>query len=222
MTTPITVALIDDHTVVRDAIARMIEAADDLHVVGQAGSLGEAREARLAEIADVLVVDVSLPDGNGLDLVRSVRRENQTIGMVVLTMHRDDDVLLGALDAGASGLVLKSDASDAVLAGIRQAYASPRSFAASGLADALRRQKEAPIHLTPREREVLTHLVDGKSVDEVAKTLYMSRSTVKTHVGKLYDKLDVRNRASLTMEAIRLGLVRSQQANASPGRSSEL
>ncbi len=206
--TGVRVGLVDDHTVVRQAVGQMIDADPAMSVVAQAGSLAEAEASGLAGRCDVLVVDVSLGDGSGLDFVRAVRKASPTIGLVVLTMHRDDDVLFEALEAGASGLVLKSDPSDTVLAAIRQAAVAPRAFTAAGLVEAMQRRAENPSRLTPREREVLGRLVAGDSVDQVATTLYMSRSTVKTHVAKLYEKLEVRNRAGLVMEAVRLGLVR--------------
>ncbi len=215
--TGIRVGLVDDHTVVRQAVGHMIDADPAMTVVGQAGSVAETHENGLVRVADVLVVDVSLPDGTGIELVRALRRAAPSIGLVVLTMHRDDEVLFDALEAGASGLVLKSDPSDAVLAAIRQAAVSPRAFTAAGLAEAMRRRAANPSRLTPREREVLTRLVAGDSVDQVARTLYMSRSTVKTHVAKLYEKLDVRNRAGLVMEAVRLQLVRADEISRPAG-----
>jgi DNA-binding NarL/FixJ family response regulator len=202
-----TVQIVDDHALVREGLARLVESTGDLHVVGQAASLSEAMTL-LDSPADVLMVDVSLPDGTGLELVRRARAEYPDLGIVVVTMHNDDDTLLEALDGGASALVLKSASSDEVIDAVRRSAIAPDAFSAVGLAAALRRRQSAPRpKLTPRETEVLVRLVDGCSVAETAKQLYMSESTVKTHIGRLYEKLGVRNRAALAMTAVRSGLL---------------
>ncbi|MEO8557014.1 MAG: response regulator transcription factor [Actinomycetota bacterium] len=206
------VVIVDDHNLVREGIARMIDSEPDLSVVGQASSLAGGQTLVAEGGADVLVVDVTMPDGSGLSLARSARLADPTLGIVVLTMHSDDDTLLEALDTGASALVLKSSASDDVLEAIRRTASAPESFTATGLAAALRRRSTMaaarPV-LTPRETEVLLRLVDGDSVALVARQLFMSESTVKTHVGKVYEKLGAHNRASAIMAAVRLGLVKA-------------
>ena len=208
----IRVVIVDDHNLVREGIARLIDSEPDLAVVAQASSLAEGQVLVSEGGADVLVVDVSMPDGSGLALARSARWVHPTMGIVVLTMHNDDDTLLEALDAGASALVLKSSSADDVLEAIRRAATAPDAFTATGLAAALRRRNTLaaakPI-LTPRETEVLMRLVDGDSVALVARQLFMSESTVKTHVGKVYEKLGAHNRASAIMAAVRLGFVKA-------------
>ena len=208
----IRVVIVDDHNLVREGIARMIDSEPDLSVVGQASSLAGGQTLVAEGGADVLVVDVSMPDGSGLSLARSARLGDPALGIVVLTMHSDDDTLLEALDAGASALVLKSSSSDDVLEAIRRTASAPESFTATGLAAALRRRSTMaaarPV-LTPRETEVLMRLIDGDSVAMVARQLFMSESTVKTHVGKVYEKLGAHNRASAIMAAVRLGLVKA-------------
>lgn len=210
----ISVALVDDHAVVREAVAGMLAAQGDITVVGQAGSLSEGQSLidRLltspAEGRLVAVVDVTMPDGSGLSLVRTARERSKDIGLVVLTMLNDDSTLLEALDAGASALVRKSAPSEQVISAVRRAADMPGEFSASGLAEAMRRQSETPqTTLTNRETEVLKLLVEGSSVAQVGRQLFMSPSTVKTHIGKIYDKLGAHNRASAVIAAVRLGLV---------------
>ena len=208
----IQVVIVDYHNLVREGIARLINSEPDLAVLAQASSVSGG-EALVSEGgADVLVVDVTMPDGNGLTLARSARSANPALGIVVLTMHNDDDTLLEALDAGASALVLKSSSADDVLDAIRRAATAPDAFTATGLGAALRRRDTVtaakPI-LTPRETEVLMRLVDGDSVALVARQLFMSESTVKTHVGRVYEKLGAHNRASAIMAAVRLGFVKA-------------
>ena len=206
----VSVGLVDDHRVVRGGLRAVIEGEPDLDVVGEADSLGPAWDVVQATRPDVLLCDVTLPDGNGIDLVRRVREWRADIGIVVLTMHGDDDTLLAALDAGASALVLKSAYLDDVLSAVRAAAASPDVFSAAGLAAALRRSRhdERP-QLTPREKDVLSLLIEGMSIAQVAHRLYLGESTVKTHVAKLYDKLGATNRAQAVMAALRLKLVKT-------------
>jgi DNA-binding NarL/FixJ family response regulator len=206
------VVIVDDHNLVREGIARLIDSEPDLAVKAQASSVAGGQSLVTEGGADVLVVDVSMPDGNGLDLARLARSAHPDMGIVVLTMHNDDETLLEALDAGASALVLKSSSADDVLDAIRRSAATPDAFTATGLGAALRRRDTLtaakPI-LTPRETEVLMRLVDGESVATVARQLYMSESTVKTHVAKVYEKLGAHNRASAIMAAVRLGFVKT-------------
>jgi DNA-binding NarL/FixJ family response regulator len=204
----IRVMLVDDHQLVRQAVGRAVDSEPDLDVVAHAGTLAEGAALLHLERPDVLVVDVSLPDGNGLELVRTARETLPTAGIVVLTMHADDETLLRALEAGASALVLKSSTLDSVVDAVRRSASSPDVFAAAGLAAAMRRREDRHhTRLTPREGEVLTLLKDGLSIGQVARRLYMSESTVKTHVAKIYDKLGATNRAQALMAAIRQGLV---------------
>ncbi|HOB79468.1 MAG TPA: response regulator transcription factor [Ornithinibacter sp.] len=211
------VLLVDDHAVVREGVAAMLGAQNDMEVVGQASSLAEGHvllERALSAPATgklVAVIDVTMPDGSGLSLVRSARERSKDIGLVVLTMLSDDSSLLEALDAGASALVRKSSPSEQVISAVRRAAEMPLEFSASGLAEALRRRSEAPqATLTSRETEVLKLLVEGASVAQVGRALFMSPSTVKTHIGKIYEKLGAHNRASVVIMAVRLGLIGDQ------------
>lgn len=211
---PLRVVLVDDHAILSETLARFLESVDDgdrrVEVVGLAGSLREAVSVLAETQAHVVVIDVNLPDGNGLNLVRRIRQRSATIGLVVLTMYKDDQTLLGALDAGASSLVLKDEGAHHVLTAIRAAAVRPDVFTASGLEEALQRRESLP-RLSPRELEVLTLLADGERVADVAAALYMSQSTVKTHIAKIYGKLGAHNRASAVMTAINLGLIKTTQ-----------
>ena len=218
----ITVTLVDDHTLVREAIARMLDAQDGVEVTRQGGCVKDGmrllaeRDPR-AGTHEVLVTDVAMPDGSGLALVRTARAANPNLGIVVLTMYGDDETLLEALESGATALVRKSAHAEEVVSAVVNAATNPASFSATGLADALRRRgAKQSSQLTPRETEVLQLLADGASVAEVGKTLYMSGSTVKTHISKIYDKLGAHNRASAVMAAVRLGLVGSRTLTPQP------
>lgn len=208
--TPVRVLLVDDHALVRQGISSLLARDDSIVVAGEASSLASGLALVASVPADVLVVDVSLGDGSGLELVREMRRQRPDMGIVVLTMHDDDNTLLDALDAGASALVLKSGTADEVISTVRRAAVAPDAFTAVGLAGALRRRSSTSVpRLTARELEVLQRLAAGDSVSKVARQLYMSESTVKTHIAKLYEKLGAHNRASAVMAAIRLALITS-------------
>jgi DNA-binding NarL/FixJ family response regulator len=207
VSSPITVALVDDHTLVRQGLCRMLE-GEGLTVVAQGSSVAEGRALLATTGFDVLVVDVTLPDGSGLDLAKAARARSDSLGIVVLTMHGDDDILLKALDAGASAFLHKTAAFDEILDAVHRSRAHPDVFSAAGLAGALRRQNhnDKP-HLTARELEVLTCLGEGLSVAQVAHRLHLSESTVKTHISRVYDKLGAANRTQAVMAAVRRGLV---------------
>jgi DNA-binding NarL/FixJ family response regulator len=209
----IRVLLVDDHALIRQGLRRAFEATGDLEVVDEAGSVAQALAlARQAE-PDVCVVDVNLGDGNGIELCKQLREMMPTVGLVVLTMYDGDEHLFGALEAGASAFVLKSAPSDEVASAVRQAAASPTAFTANDLAGAMRRRMtQATVQLTPREHEILQLLGQGMSVAEVSAALFISQSTAKTHMSKLYDKLDASNRTQAVMAAVRLGLLSAEAA----------
>ncbi len=205
---PTTVLLVDDHELIRQGLRRAFERSEDFDVLGEAGSIDEALRKHAGMRPDVMVIDVRLPDGSGLDLVRAIRKERADIGLVVLTMYAGDEQLFGALDAGASAFVPKDAPTDDVLAAARHAAASPKAFTANDLAEAMKRRL-APSgpQLSPREKEVLQLLADGLGVAQISKQLYISESTTKTHISKLYEKLGAANRAQALMSALRLGLI---------------
>jgi DNA-binding NarL/FixJ family response regulator len=207
-----TVLLVDDHELIRQGLRRAFERDPDFEVVGEAGSVAEALAVIRAVTPEVVIMDVRLPDGNGLDAVKKLRAAGESMGIVVLTMYAGDDQLFAALEAGASSFVNKDSPAEEVLAAARHAAASPASFSAADLADAMRR-KMAPSGpaLSPREKEVLKLLADGLAVSGIAKTLFISESTTKTHISKVYEKLGAGNRAQALMTALRMGLITSEK-----------
>lgn len=203
-----TVLLIDDHDLIRQGLRRAFELDGHFEVVGEAGTVADALEAAARLRPDVVVTDIRLPDGSGLDVTRQLRAEQPTLGIIVLTMYAGDEQLFGALEAGASAFVPKDTAAENVIAAARHAFASPNAFSAGDLADAVRRRiSPSRPRLSPRETEVLALLADGMPVAAIAKKLYVSESTAKTHISKLYEKLGAGNRAQALMTALRLGLL---------------
>ena len=203
-----TVLLIDDHELIRQGLAGAFGQADGFDVVGQAGSVDEGLEKARTLGPDVVVTDVRLPDGSGLDVVRALRKDDKSVGLVVLTMYAGDEQLFAAMDAGASGFVGKDSPTSTVISAARQAVVSPLTFTCSGLAEAMvRRISSGAPRLSDRERQVLELLAEGLGVTAIAGRLFLSESTAKSHIGRIYEKLGAGNRAQALVTAMRLGLI---------------
>ncbi|HEX7739796.1 MAG TPA: response regulator transcription factor [Marmoricola sp.] len=204
----LTVMLVDDHELIRQGLAGAFARAGGFEVVGQAGSVKDAIEQARACGPDVVITDVRLPDGSGLDIVRTLRAERPEVGIVVLTMHAGDDQIFAAMDAGASAFVGKHAPSTDVITAARQAATAPRTFACAELAQAMvRRLTSTAPRLTEREHDVLQLLAEGLGNSAIAAQLYISESTAKAHVARIYEKVGATNRAQALMAALRLGLL---------------
>jgi DNA-binding NarL/FixJ family response regulator len=206
----IRVLLVDDHELIREGLRRALERETGIEVVAEAASVAEGIAMGRKSEPSVAIVDLRLPDGNGLDVVRALREQSADMGIVVLTMYAGDNQLFDALDAGASAFVPKSAPAEEIVAAARHAASAPRSFTSADLAEAMKRRTspQGP-QLSPREREVLQLLADGMGVSQISRQLFISDSTTKTHISKLYDKLGAGNRAQALMTALRLGLLAS-------------
>lgn len=208
--TPVRVVLVDDHELIRNGLAASFTLEPGTEVVGQAGSVAEALEVCEESKPDAVVTDLQLPDGTGLDIVRRLRKDNPDLGLVVLTMHSGDDQIFAAMEAGASGFVGKDAPAGEVVRATIHAAASPRTFLSSGLAGAMMRRGAAEsTRLSDREHEVLLLLADGLGSGAIGQELYMSESTVKSHIGRIYQKLGANNRAQALVTAMRIGLLTS-------------
>ena len=197
--------IVDDHKIVREGIAN-IARSDGIQIVGEA----DTKESAIALIAatnpDVITVDLSLPDGSGLEIVKWARRNSQKIGIVVLSFLDDDANLLASLNAGASAFVSKSAELDEILAAILSARKSPLTFTSKGLIRAVN-SRIFKATLTSRELEIIAKLPSGLNGEELAKELFITESTLKTHLNSIYRKLQVRNRSGAVSEAKRRGLI---------------
>jgi DNA-binding NarL/FixJ family response regulator len=204
-----TVLLVDDHELIRQGLARAFERDEDMTVVGQAGSFREGISAWKSLQPGVVVTDLQLPDGHGLDVVRAIRANSDTTGVVVLTMHAGDDHIFAAMEAGASAFVGKDTRAAEVVSAAKHAAVAPRTFLCAGLSQAVMRRatSPAPPKLSGREAEVLALLADGLGTGEIASSLFMSESTAKTHITHIYQKLGAANRAQALVTAMRLGLL---------------
>jgi DNA-binding NarL/FixJ family response regulator len=215
----IRMVVLDGHTLVRYALAQLAEGCGDIELVGFTDSAAGAQDLVARTGPDVVTLDVALPDGDGLELARVLRERHPGLGIVLLTSLTADDVLFRALEIGVSAFVPKTAPVDEVLGAIRHAGVAAGSFTAVGLADAMARRRDATdrLGLSKREREVLDLLQQGKSMPLMAQEMYVSTSTVKTYVARLYEKLGASNRAQALMAALDLGLIQAGAARRIPG-----
>jgi DNA-binding NarL/FixJ family response regulator len=188
------VLIVDDHPIVRAGLEQALIEANFI-ICAVAASKNEA----IAQIArtnpDLILLDLNLPDGSGFEVANWARGISDEIGIVILTLNDAPELLLAALAAQVSGFVLKSAPILEVIATLERALVTPLSFTANGLHRALKAKERLPI-LSSRELEVLNILAIGKSTKEIAKQLYLSEPTIKTHLASIYRKLEVNNRIS--------------------------
>ncbi len=211
---PIHLAVIDGQTLIRYGLRELIAHHPDIEIVAECQAAVDAPRVIAAALPDVVTVDVTLPDGDGLQLARELRDNYADLGIVILTSKQEDDVLFRALETGVSAFVAKTAPVEEVLAAIRHAAVAAASFTASGLAMAFARRRavQDQLALSPREKEVLNLLHDGLSIPAIAIELYISVSTAKTYVARLYEKLGAANRAQALMAALHHGLIDYQRS----------
>lgn len=208
----IRVLLVDDHELIRSGLGAVLDLEDDMDVVGTAGSVAEAATQYAALQPDVVVADLQLQDGTGLDIVRAIRKTSDRVGLIILTMHSGDDQIFAAMQAGASGFVGKDAPSSEVVRAARHAAVSPRAFVCAGLVGAMmRRSSGESTNLSEREHDVLLLLADGLGAAAIGEKLYLSESTAKSHIARIYQKLGAANRAQALVTAMRIGLLSSIQ-----------
>jgi DNA-binding NarL/FixJ family response regulator len=206
---PIRIVVVDGHTLTRYGFRELVAQQPDMEIVAECGRAAEAHEVLAAFRPDVVTVDVSLPDADGLQLARELRDHYPELGIVILTSKDQDDVLFRALETGVSAFVPKTAPVQELLAAIRHASVAALSFTAAGLARALSRRQavRTQMALSAREAEVLELLHSGMSIPAIALRMYISPSTAKTYVSRLYEKLGAANRAQALMIAYRHGLI---------------
>jgi DNA-binding NarL/FixJ family response regulator len=205
MKQPLTVLIIDDHESVRAGIKVALARAG--HVcVGEAANIAEARAQIAHTNPQVIVVDLSLPDGNGLEIVIWARSISQRIGIVVLTLNSAKDYLLTVMKSGASAYVEKSAPLAELISAIEHSATAPLSFSAQGISGVISKDLQAN-SLTQREAQVLQKLADGLSAADIGLELFITQATVKTHLASIYRKLESKNRIQAIIVARKNGLL---------------
>ncbi|KAA0981784.1 response regulator transcription factor [Pseudomonas sp. ANT_J12] len=203
---PIRVALVDDHSLVRDGIRALLAVVDFLAIVGEADSGASAIEMVARTQPDLLLVDIGLKDMNGLELTRVLRRDHPAIKILILSMYDNNEYVSESVRSGASGYVLKNSPSREIIAAI-EAIASGGTFYSAEIARKLAADRPTDNELTPRESEVLCKMVLGLNNKEMARELDISVRTVETHRLSIRRKLNIDKPAALLNYAIERGLI---------------
>ena len=213
----IRVLIADDHTVVRQGLRGLLEREADIHIVGEASNGGDAVRKAQALRPDIVLMDISMPQLNGLEATRRIGKGGCGTQVVVLTMHNVEEHLHRLFAAGAKGYVLKDGGAVNVLAAIRAVHdggiyidpkASPKIIDSYVNRGARRAADEtSPETLTPREREVVQLIAEGHTNRDIGRELQISVKTVETHRARIMEKLDIHNTADLVLYAVRHGMV---------------
>lgn len=204
----IRVFLLDDHEVVREGLRHLLEMEDDMEVVGEAGTTAGAIEGIAESNPRVAVLDVRLPDGNGVEVCREVRSRNHEVACLMLTSFPDDEALLDAIMAGAAGYVLKEVGRMDLVNDIRK-VAAGHSLLDTELTKVVmerikaRQSAERAQPLTPQEQKILELIAEGRTNRQIAQTMYLSEKTVKNYVSNVLSKLGVSRRTEAAVYTVR-------------------
>ena len=219
---PITVVLADDHPVLREGMRNLLEQQRDIRVIGEAGNGHEAVAAVRALKPDIVLMDVVMPRLNGIEATKQIKRTNPTTAVLILSAYDDDRYVLGLLDAGAAGYLLKNATGQEVIQAIRSVHAgeavlhpavAARLLARAGRLSPRPAMVDGEEPLTGRELEVLQLAAKGDSNKEIAKELVLSVPTVKAHLVNIFNKLGVGSRTEAVLYGLRMGwLVLEEEA----------
>jgi RNA polymerase sigma factor (sigma-70 family) len=212
----ITVFLVDDHAIVRDGLRVLLGSQPDIDVIGDAAD-GRSAIQQVEQLRPhIVVMDIAMPEMNGIEATYEIRHSSSPAQVVILSMYATPEHIFRAFDAGASGYLLKESAGVEVVNAVREVAAGhlylSQKISEKVVEDYVRQRKEASVQsplelLSPREREVLQLVVEGKSSVEIAELLYLSTKTVETYRHRLMQKLSIGDIPSLVKFAIRHGLI---------------
>lgn len=209
-TAPIRVILVDDHTMVRRGLATFLKAFDDLVLAGEAGSGEEAIQLCGESLPDVVLMDMVMPDMDGATATRAIRQQFPQVQVIALTSFKEGELIRNALEAGAIGYLLKDVSADELVQAIRAAHAGRATLspeAAQSLVQSVIQPPDPGFDLTDREREVLTLMIEGLNNTQIAGSLGVSPSTIKSHVSNILSKFGVASRTEAVTLALRHGLI---------------
>ncbi|WP_442597073.1 response regulator [Neobacillus sp. D3-1R] len=207
--------LVDDHAVLRDGLKNILGMEEDMEVVGEAVSGNDALQKLEGFNPDVILMDINIPEKNGIEVTGLIKKSHPQIKILVLTMHDHDEYFMSAIREGADGYLLKDAPSQHVVDAIRSVVKGQSVIHPSMTKKFLNFQHEKPepervdkdLQLTEREKEVLLCLVQGMNNKEIASSLFISDKTVKIHVSKIFKKLDVKSRSQVVIYAVQNQLV---------------
>ena len=206
---PITVFLMDDHEIVRRGVRELLEAAGDIVVVGEAGTAAEAIARIPATRPHVAVLDVRVPDASGVEVCRTIRSRNPEVCCLMLTSYSDDEALLGAIMAGASGYVLKQIKGNDLVEAVRSIASGASLLDPAVTARVLERLRapdpvdERLARLTPQERRILDLIAEGLSNRQIGAEMHLAEKTIKNYVSNLLSKLGMERRTEAAVYVVR-------------------
>ncbi len=207
----IRVLVADDHPIVRSGIVGLLSAADDIEVVGEAANGREAVGRARALRPDLVLMDLRMPELDGTEATVAILDDLPDTRILILTTYESDDHILGAIEAGASGYLLKAAPSDEIVAGVRAVLAGETVLApsiAASLVKSMRRRGDTEVSaISPRETDVLRLVASGRSNPQIARELFIGEATVKTHLLHAYEKLGVSDRTQAVLRALDLGII---------------
>ncbi|CAN5481130.1 response regulator transcription factor [soil metagenome] len=203
----IRVLVADDHQIVRGGIVALLATADDVEVVGEASDGEQAVRLALELTPDLVLMDLRMPGIDGDEATARILAGRPGIRVIILTTYETDASILTAIEAGASGYLLKAAPQEEILAGIRSVARGEVALAPSIAAMLVNRVARPTISLTPRETEILGLVAQGDSNPEIAAKLFLGEATVKTHLLHAVEKLDVKDRTRAVTKAMELGLL---------------
>ena len=198
------ILIVDDHAIVREGLKHALF-QEGFQNIEEADCVSSARAKIAALKPDVAIIDINLPDGTGFELVRWIRSYSKSIGIVVLTLHQEENYVVAAINAGASAFVSKSEPIPILIAAIKHSAIAPLTFSANALDVVMRHSSDK---LTAREFDLLAGLEKGMTTKQISDLLFISQSTVKTHLASIYRKLEVNNRTAAVHALHQRGLTR--------------
>lgn len=210
----IKVILVDDHKIVRTGLRRILEGSKEIEVIGEAENGQDAIEKVRKQKPDVLVLDISMPDIDGLEVIEQIHSYHKKLPILILTMHEENQYAVRAIHEGAMGYLTKRSAPEQLIAAIKKVYAGKR-YITEEAADLLAMRvmegvddKSLIETLSKRELQILKSMASGSSYQEIADNYHISIKTVHTYKARIFQKLDIQNVAQLTKLAIQYGIIK--------------
>ncbi len=208
----INVMIADDHAIVRQGLKQILSETDDINVTGEAETGFQAIKIARQQDFDVMLLDISLPDRNGIDILKQIKKDRPNLAVLMLSMHNEHEFAIRALKAGAAGYLNKQSAPAQLVVAIRQVAAGDKyvsSAVAQELANSINTDADKPLYttLSDREYQTLCFIAEGKTLSEISAEMFLSPKTVSVYRARLLEKLSLNNNSELIRYAIKNKLV---------------